>query len=129
MIRGLALAFSLVVVLGACSSTKTVHLTAGVSQYDVNAARLCEAFKVYVDDAKANKTSVDDSTALDNADKAVKAGHPAATSKWAPLTGNVDSFLFDAGRNDAADIPAIGLKIGQQCSTIPVLAQKAGDYS
>jgi len=128
MIRRLGTAIAVSVCLAACSSTKTVHLTAGVDPYDVQAAKLCKAFEVFAQDAKANKTNVDDSTALDKAEKAVKTGHDPATSRWAPLVANIDSILFDAGKLDATDIPAIGVKIGQQCASIPPLARKAGKY-
>src|SRR5580704_1396275 len=128
MIRRVGAAIAVAACLAGCSSAKTVHLTAGVDPYDLQAAKLCKAFEVFAQDAKANKTSVDDSNALDNAEKAIRTGHDPATAKWAPLVANIDSVLLDAGKLDATDIPAIGIKIGQQCDTIPPLARKAGKY-
>jgi hypothetical protein len=129
----LAAVVACAVTLAACSPThKTVHLTAGGGHpdpYDVQAARLCKALEVYIKDARANNPSPSDSHALENAEKKLKAGHPEATAKWAPLAANVDGLLLYANQGDANDIPPVGLKIGLQCQTIPPLAKKAGGYA
>jgi hypothetical protein len=136
MIRRLAIVVALGMVVAACSGgPKTVHLNAGGTArgrpdpYDVQAARLCEALYVYVRDAKASHASATDSQNLENAEAKLKAGHNNATAKWAPLTADVDTLIVYAGQQDGADIPTVGLKIGQECATIPPQAKKVGGYT
>jgi hypothetical protein len=136
MIRRLATVVALVIVVAACSGggTKTVHLNAGGAAhsgpdpYDVDAARLCKALFVYIRDAKANHASTSDSQGLEKAEAKLKAGHDSL-AKWAPLAANVDTLILYANQGNASDFPLVGLKIGQQCATIPSPAQKAAGYT
>jgi hypothetical protein len=96
-------------------------LPAGVHSYDVAAARLCKAFEAFVADAKNGVDSVVDSSALDKAEAAVRSNTGPA-KRWMGLANDVRTVLLDA-EEESKDFDKDGLKVGQDCSRIPLPAR------
>jgi hypothetical protein len=102
-------------------------LPKGVTSYDVDAARLCQAVEVFVNDAKAGTDSVTASNSLDAAESRVRA-NPGPGQKWLFLANDVTTFLNDAQTSQGI-INFAGLQIGKDCSRVPVGADKVTGFN
>jgi len=102
-------------------------LPQGVTSYDVDAGRLCQAVEVFVNDAKAGTDSVTASNSLDRAESRVRS-NPGPAKMWLFLADDVTTFLGDAQTSQGI-INFAGLQIGKDCSRVPAGADKVAGFN
>jgi hypothetical protein len=117
----------LTAVVGGCSAGKPSS-AAGPASYDVNAARLCQVFDMFVVDAKNGSDDTIVSSQLD-ADRQKLQANAGPHGKWNPMLKGITAFLQAAAAGNGHDVDFIGLEIGGDCNLIPPAAKKAGGYS
>jgi hypothetical protein len=114
------------VFLAGCAGAQRAATTKP-SPSDVTAARLCEAFAVYVNDARNNSPNRGASQALDQAEQNLKSNH-GSRSKWGSIANDIDAFMNDISNANGQDIQNAGVKVGEDCLQIPAQARRAGGF-
>jgi hypothetical protein len=107
---------------------------ASPSAADVAAARACQAFAVYLEDATrgnvpaaAGRRLIEDAAALLQGSSKDQTAH-RALPKWAPLGSDLLASADDVVTHKSAALRTDGAAAGAQCRKVPASAARAGGF-